>query len=497
MAGRKRTDLRNTRRVVSASLLLTGLAPFAFHSAASVAAPLVADDFNVVNAGGTGWAAGSNWGGVLTYLTSNPIDSNGLQHVRTSEYVFATREIDPTAAATLDASDDVWIAFDARRDFLQSTSQFAGISLQASGAERFFLGGPSDTVPWGGDAAGEASVPGATPAGAEWNAVMAHLDFLGGTFDIYVNGTLQASDANMPLRGWNEVRIASGGAPANRLFVDRLRIGTTRIDVEALSGPRFVAAQWSDDTVRLLDANRSDTGGFAADATDPNGIATDGVNVYTAHFSTEDMIVHDFDGNEVNRWSVASLSGAQGLELVEDEIAVVHSAGIAFLDRQTGAVLRNLSYSCPFVSPEGLAYDGTSLWISCGATLEQIDPNTAASVSSIPNASSGCTYGGTGITVSAPGELTLACTHGDWYRVAAADGSVIDSGNNGADMYGIKYVPEPGMIALLGAGIALLTGLGRRRGSALPTLGPLSRPSAPIASSFSAPIPGPIDAEGP
>ncbi len=40
-------------------------------------------------------------------------------------------------------------------------------------------------------------------------------------------------------------------------------------------------------------------------------------------------------------------------------------------------------------------------------------------------------------------ELTLSCADGSWFRVAPADGSVIYSGNNGLDMYGIKIAPEP------------------------------------------------------
>ena len=70
---------------------------------------------------------------------------------------------------------------------------------------------------------------------------------------------------------------------------------------------------------------------------------------------------------------------------------------------------------------------------------------------------------GTGTSVSAPGELTLACADGSWFHVAVADGSFFDCGRNGLDMYGIEIVPEPRAIVMLGAGVALLMGLRRRR----------------------------------
>jgi hypothetical protein len=40
--------------------------------------------------------------------------------------------------------------------------------------------------------------------------------------------------------------------------------------------------------------------------------------------------------------------------------------------------------------------------------------------------------------------LTLACADGSWLRVSKADGSVLESGNNALDMYGLKPVPGAG-----------------------------------------------------
>jgi hypothetical protein len=428
--------------------------------------PIVSDDFDTIDGGGIGWAVASTWGGALNYVSTNPIDPDDLQHVHTTDGVAAFRDIDPAATALLHVSDDVWIAFEARLDFLKTTSQFAGISLFADAAERYFAGGLFVTQPWGGVVLGSANIPGTTPAGAEWASILVHFDYDVGQVDIYVNRELQASDTTLPPQDWNRIRITSGSAPANRLFADRLRIGTTRYDVEAPLRPSFAAAQWSDASVRLLDRTRADIGGFAAGAPNPNGIATDGLRIFTGHFSTQEVVIHDLAGAEQARWFAPELSTIMGLEYVDGELAVRNTSTISFFTPESGDFIRSITPTCSDGSPEGLAYDGAALWVSCGATLEAIDPIAGTFLASIPNASSGCQYGGTGITASGPGELSLACTDGSWFRVSAADGSTIDSGNNGADMYGIKYLPEPTTALMLAAGVGLIAALRRQRGVA-------------------------------
>jgi VCBS repeat-containing protein len=86
---------------------------------------------------------------------------------------------------------------------------------------------------------------------------------------------------------------------------------------------------------------------------------------------------------------------------------------------------------------EGLAYDGTLLWGLYGASIVGMNPATGAVIKTIPNPGSECVYGGTGLMANAVGELTVACISGDWYRVSTADGGLLDSGNNGLDMYGL------------------------------------------------------------
>ncbi len=197
----------------------------------------------------------------------------------------------------------------------------------------------------------------------------------------------------------------------------------------------YVAAIWSDDSVHLLDDGLIDQSSFPAGAASPNGIATDGTIIWTGHFGTEEIIGYNFAGTELFRWS-GTLNELQGMELVEGDLAVARSGNIEFFHPYDGTFIRSIpSFG---VMVEGIAYDGTLIWQIADANLYGIDPADGSLVSTIPNAASGCQYEGTGITAHTPGQLTLACTDGSWYKVSSADGSVLDSGNNGLNMYGLK-----------------------------------------------------------
>ncbi|MCW8985640.1 MAG: hypothetical protein OQK55_09875, partial [Thermoanaerobaculales bacterium] len=173
---------------------------------------------------------------------------------------------------------------------------------------------------------------------------------------------------------------------------------------------------------------------FPVGASEPNGIATDGTLIYTGHFSTQEVIAYDFSGVEQFRWS-ATLSGLQGMDLVGGELAVALGANIDFFNPATGALNRSIPSSGGGV--EGVAFDGAVLWL-LDDSIVGINPADGSAVSTIPNAAIGCQYGGTGIAASGPGELALGCEDGSWFLVSSADGSVISSGNNGLNMYGLK-----------------------------------------------------------
>lgn len=195
----------------------------------------------------------------------------------------------------------------------------------------------------------------------------------------------------------------------------------------------FIAATWSDDAVHLLDADLNSISSFPAGASDPNGIATDGTLIYTGHFTTNEVIAYDFSGAEQFRWS-ASIGNLQGMEVVGGELAIASGDAIQFHDPSTGNLIRSVPSTG---GSEGLSFDGTVLW-SLAGDIVALDPQNGNVVRTIANAASGCSFNGTGISVSAPGELHLGCNNGDWYRVSSGDGSVLESGNNGLDMYGLK-----------------------------------------------------------
>lgn len=203
----------------------------------------------------------------------------------------------------------------------------------------------------------------------------------------------------------------------------------------------YVSANWSDDRIHLLDRNLIDLGSFATGSTNPNGIATDGRVIYTGHYSPQTVVAHDYNGNELFRWS-AALDGLQGMELVGADLAIYRYISptpvVDFLNPRTGVLLRSIPGQA---SVEGLAYDGTLLWQLGDASIFATNPSDGALVRTIPNAASGCGFGGTGLTAYPPGQLTIACTDGKWYRVSAIDGAMLAQGDNNLDMYGLKRVP--------------------------------------------------------
>ena len=118
---------------------------------------------------------------------------------------------------------------------------------------------------------------------------------------------------------------------------------------------------------------------------------------------------------------------------------------------------------------EGIDFDGTSIWTISDANLYAIDPLSGNTVATIANAAAGCSFSGTGIAALGGNRLALACTSGDWYVVSSLDGSVISSGNNNLQMYGLdnfgrQVVPEPGSLALIGAALLGLAAARRRQG---------------------------------
>ncbi len=204
----------------------------------------------------------------------------------------------------------------------------------------------------------------------------------------------------------------------------------------------YVAVTWSDQAVHVLDGDLNDVRSFSAGGSNPNGVATDGRTVWAGHFSTQEVIAYDLDGNELFRWGTGA-PNLQGMELLpNDEIYLTQGADLQVHDARDGTLLRTV----PNVgggSVEGMAWDGEVLWL-LQAVLIAVDPDSGAELRRIANAAESCSFNGSGVTASAPGELTLACTDGRWFRVSSTDGSVLASGSNGLNMYGLKSLAGGG-----------------------------------------------------
>ncbi|MBN1887375.1 MAG: hypothetical protein JW850_05275 [Thermoflexales bacterium] len=199
----------------------------------------------------------------------------------------------------------------------------------------------------------------------------------------------------------------------------------------------YAAATWSDDAIHLLNAHLTNLGSFPAGAVNPNGLASDGETIWSGHYSPQRVVAYDLSGAELYSWS-AALSGLQGMALANEELAIYRSASIEFHNPRTGDLVRTVPGRS---SIEGLAFDGTLLWQLDGTWIYGTDPADGSVAITITNAASGCPYGGTGITADESGALTIACTNGDWFRVSSTDGSVLMTGTNGLNMYGLAYVP--------------------------------------------------------
>jgi hypothetical protein len=232
----------------------------------------------------------------------------------------------------------------------------------------------------------------------------------------------------------------------------------------------YVAADWATNQAILLDNTFTPTGSFALVTTNPNGAAADESRIYIGSFVSQAIYVFDYVGNPITTFTDPYFTNLQGLEVVGNELAVASTAAgdgvLNFYDKTTGAFTRSITNAALTGTIEGLAYDGTLLW-ALGDTLLGFDPNTGALISEIPNAASGESFGGTGLTSAGPGRLAIGSASGDWFVVSTADGSVISSGNTpGVQFFGLgtlSDIPEPGTVALLSTGLLALAAFRARR----------------------------------
>lgn len=233
----------------------------------------------------------------------------------------------------------------------------------------------------------------------------------------------------------------------------------------ALSFAGYVASDWNTDQLVFLDNNLTPTGSFSSGGSLCNGVAVGGGRIYAGFFGPNNVNVFDTSGNFLYNVGLASGGNLQGMKLWNGLLVVTNADDLLFFDPVTGALDHTLA-GASAGTIEGLATDSEGIWLLNDSTLDVIDGNTGAYIRSIPNAAGGEAFGGTALCSSGVSELTVAGASGNWWKVSKADGSVLDSGNNGVSMFGMdamNVVPEPGSMLALGAGIAAIAARRRRK----------------------------------
>ena len=237
-------------------------------------------------------------------------------------------------------------------------------------------------------------------------------------------------------------------------------IGT---DAKAAS---YAAGVWGTDDIVLLDDNYNEVSRFDAGATNPNGMAFGDNLIFSGHFGTQEVVAYDLAGTEQFRWS-GSFGNLQGMTYLNSQIVIANAGSLLFYNALTGVQQATVAYGGGS-GVEGLTTDGTNIYALNSGAIQVYD--TAGNLlDSFANAASGCSFGGTGITFAGVNTLALMCTNGNWFEVSATDGSVLDSGNNGLDAFGLTAVspiPLPPAFLLLLAGFGTMVLIRRPMASA-------------------------------
>ncbi|MGD8454283.1 MAG: hypothetical protein PVJ57_20925 [Phycisphaerae bacterium] len=216
----------------------------------------------------------------------------------------------------------------------------------------------------------------------------------------------------------------------------------------------FLTVTWEDQGVHFLDDNLNNVGNFEAGAARPLGVATNGSLIWTGHCFTSEIIAYDLAGVEQFRFDTPGYSALQGMELIsEQELAFANLDEIVVCDAYTGSVIRTFPNMGRTV--EGLAWDGEYLWQLETQTIFATDVDTGEIERWFANPARDEPFGGTAFAVDGD-SLFIGAVTGNWYEVDKTDGSAVRTGNNGLDMYGMTYVPEPMSLLLLGAAAVLL-----------------------------------------
>ncbi|MEM1082040.1 MAG: hypothetical protein AAGH65_10710, partial [Pseudomonadota bacterium] len=85
---------------------------------------------------------------------------------------------------------------------------------------------------------------------------------------------------------------------------------------------------------------------------------------------------------------------------------------------------------------EGLAFDGNLIWAIADDNLLGLSPSDGSVQETLSNPAASCSFQGTALAFDGT-SLVVGCPSGDWFIVNPASGSVIDSGNNSLNMFGL------------------------------------------------------------
>jgi hypothetical protein len=242
------------------------------------------------------------------------------------------------------------------------------------------------------------------------------------------------------------------------------------------AAPAYVVGTWSDEAIHLLDAGLNDLGSFPARGSSPNGLAALGSTVWSVTFTDQTVRAFDLSGTLLYSWSHPLLLNAQGLDCLDGGRLLVFTftSGVPSLvtyDAVTGLQLGLTPLASGTASTEGLAVEGDDVWRIQDADIYLTNIATGADLLAIPNAAAGSPFEGTGIANITPTTLLLVAPDGAWWEVLKSDGSVVTSGNNGLDMYGLATLTPAGVTpvipeastALAGAVLAAFGGFVLRR----------------------------------
>lgn len=207
--------------------------------------------------------------------------------------------------------------------------------------------------------------------------------------------------------------------------------------------PQFAAGNWDGDTIEVLDGDMNPFDSFPTGGTSPNGIAYGNGLIFSGHFSDDTVYAYDLDGDIQFSWSRSELTNLQALTFFNGTLAFGPVSGEIFLvDPSDGSDIDNIDFPSECSGLEGMVAVDNNFWLLCNEGLILMDGDDGSLIESQSSPTSDCSFSGTAIASIDSETLMLGCSGGDWFSYDVSSESVIDSGNNGVDMYGLAFLGD-------------------------------------------------------